>query len=920
MNSLFLLEIPRVHKAFCPSKKDEKSFLFQISSVFSKKHSNRSKGYCASMCHTLCKTIGALVQCAVLSLLMTQSGVVNAEDSVDRQAVYQIDLPRQSVAQSLSDLSEQVNRMLLFSYEEVGQLSANPIVGRYTLQEALKIVLRGTGFSGSLTKKGVLMISKSESSDSLKQTEGKRKMKTKKHVLAAVIGSFLGGVVGAEEGASGDEMEWLLEEITVTATRRDTSAQDTPMALKLFDGKVLDTQGADGFEDYIATIPGASFRDAGNGSKRIALRGISNVSGSDFGSGSTVSTVGIYLGDVAIQGTSLLPDLSLYDLNRVEVLKGPQGTLYGEGAAGGAIKMILNSPGSEAFGGKFDTTLSATKEGGLNYRTRGMLNVPISENTALRMVGTYREDDGFVDNIATGEDDYDSESAYSFRVLLGSQLTDKFSLEILALFDVAETDGFPQIDTTLEGLEVSNLTNQFTDSKTSLYGVTLKYEMEFAEFTSVSSYYEFDQEKQVFNPQDGFLSAFGLPLVQLHSLSDNKLETFAQEIRLVSIGDNRLDWIVGGYYRDKEQNSAFESFYPEEADLAAINAVFVGLGFNPHPARVFNIIPASDDFEQAAVYGEVNFALTERLELTTGLRWYEEELSTSVTSIFTGPFAFASSIDLRHEGTTDGILPKVALAFSVTDDHLLYISASEGFRSSAPNTTFSEGSPLSLGQPIVDAESIWNYELGAKTVWAEGRVQLNANLFFIDWSDIQAREEGINGLGFLGSFLGNGGDGEIRGFEFDAKAVLGDSLEVGASFGYTDSELVKTTSSALKGQSLPNIPDWTVNAYGEYRFDLSTLGKGYIRVDMVYVDEQRTQFILAGTSDPLQLDKYTIGNIQAGLNFANKWNVSAFVNNVWDERAELGRGLALNNSAKDNRSRISISQPRTFGVTVGYDF
>jgi len=172
------------------------------------------------------------------------------------------------------------------------------------------------------------------------------------------------------QAPAGVSAQPVLEEIIVTASRREQYVQDVPLSIQVMTGEELERLGRDSFEDYILTVPGASFRDQGNGAKRIGLRGISNLSGSDFGTVDSVSTIGLYLNDVAVQGTSVLPDLALYDLNRVEILKGPQGTLYGEGAMGGAIKMILNQPNLQRFEAKGEAVLSWVDDGGFNYQVR----------------------------------------------------------------------------------------------------------------------------------------------------------------------------------------------------------------------------------------------------------------------------------------------------------------------------------------------------------------------------------------------------------------------------------------------------------------------------------------------------------------------------------------------------------------------
>ena len=233
------------------------------------------------------------------------------------------------------------------------------------------------------------------------------------------------------------------EEIVVTAERREQGVQDIALPIQLFSGRTLERLGADKFEDYLLQVPGVSLRSQGNGASRIAIRGISNIAASDVGGGNTLSTVGLYLNDVPIQGTSVLPDLALYDVQRIEVLKGPQGTLYGEGAMGGAIKMQLTPPDMSATSARGEATLSTTDGATtLSYAARGVLNLPLAQDrVGLRLVGTYKSDAGFVNNIATGERDYNDRRSWSVRGILAANIAEGFDAELLAMSEHGEADG-----------------------------------------------------------------------------------------------------------------------------------------------------------------------------------------------------------------------------------------------------------------------------------------------------------------------------------------------------------------------------------------------------------------------------------------------------------------------------------------------
>lgn len=700
-----------------------------------------------------------------------------------------------------------------------------------------------------------------------------------------------------------------LQEIIVTAARRTQRAQDFAGGLQVFNGGELDRRGVNGFNDYLPSVPGASFRDQGNGSTSVSLRGISNVGGSDFGALSTVSTVGVYLNEVPIQGTSMLPDLALYDLSRVEVLKGPQGTLYGEGAMGGAIRMMLNAPDPAGYRSTADATLASTDNGGINYRVRGMMNAPLGESTALRVVGSYRDDDGFIDNLATGKDDINGRSAWSVRALLSSQLTERFSIDVLALHDASSVDGFPQMDRRVGDVKVNNPETEYADVDTSIFGLTLQYDLGGVDLTSVTSYYDSQQKKQAYAPYP-LAAYFPSNVAPSMSRGDTDLGSFAQELRLVRQGDNRLDWVAGVFYRDKTQDNISEAVFTD-ANFAAANALLAAAG----DPLLTTLIPGreviKDTYEQVAVYGEITYEVVDRLDLTLGARWFDEDVESTYDFIGSDVLAPISLSGLDLRGKDSGVIPKIGLAYKLDRSKLLYALASQGFRSSGPNVIHSFFP--TLGEDFVSSDSLWNYEIGTKTTWLDGHLQANVDAFYVDWRDIQGNQiEFVSSIGADLGFVGNAGNAEIRGAELEINAFFA-AWEAGLAVGLTDSELTQSNSNTLVGAQLPNVPKWTGSTYLQYRFPVAR-GEGTVRFDARYVDSQVTRFIAPG-DDGSPLDSYSVGNLRFGFTpESGAWGLDVFVDNLWDERAELGRDLAYAGNTAFT-GRFTVNQPRTVGVT-----
>ena len=342
-------------------------------------------------------------------------------DSVSRSAArydnsnrYAIRIPTQNAAKALTALAEQTHALFLFPYDSAESRSTNAVNGTYTLIEALHKLLKNSGLASDLSTNGVIEIYVSDNAGH--KLEGNVEMNTKKNILASTIAFFV-GAGGVSQGYAAEnteaEVSWLLEEVVVTATKRETSLQDTAMSISAIGGETIDKRNLVGMEDYLPFIPGVSMQDRGTGQNDIVVRGIS---AGDQQEGNPAT--GIYFGETPVTGLSNptnfqgagSADIKLVDIERVEVLKGPQGTLYGAGSMGGTVRIIPNRPDLSELGGKVAASFSQTgEEGGDNTMVQGVINLPLIEDQlAVRAVVYQFDNDGYIDNIANS---YQSESA-----------------------------------------------------------------------------------------------------------------------------------------------------------------------------------------------------------------------------------------------------------------------------------------------------------------------------------------------------------------------------------------------------------------------------------------------------------------------------------------------------------------------------
>lgn len=762
--------------------------------------------------------------------------------------------------------------------------------------------------------------------------------------LVCALG-MTGPQLALAQDSGGSSSAFALEEILVTAQRRTQNIQDVANSITALSGADLDALGKVGFEDYISGIGGVGFTRNGNGSIKVGLRGISAVAQDQYAFASTVSTTGLYLDDVAIQGAGALPDLNLYDLQRIEVLKGPQGTLYGEGAMGGAIKLITNKPDLSGFEAKAEGSVISIDNADLGYRARGAVNIPIVEDrVAARIVGSTEERKGFIDNVATGEDGVNDADIWSLRGSLLAQVTDKFSVELLAMHDQQEADGFPQQVDNLGDLETDLIDDEYNDLEINLYALTLKYDLGFAELTSVTSYFEQERDFSVRTPlsiDEIILPAIGLPPF---GFSDNEVlgiyddtETWSQEIRLVSPGDEVLDWTLGVFYRDRDRDVCTYYDAPAAQDLNDFLPL-IGLGALQFPPTTFNceVTPptgldilnrtATESYEQFAIYGEVSWEFAERWELTLGARYFDEEVEFTDNQNAFGLFSFLGVPQATNETTDSDTLVKAGISWRPNDDQLYYFNVAEGFRSGGSNLNAADTTDPDRFRAF-DSDDLINYELGAKTSWLDGRLVLNGAVFYTEWSDVQTEIFVPAVTVEAVAVLTSGGDAEITGAELEINYLPTEYLSLGLAATVQDTEFTDPAADAniREDSQLPNAPDLTTSLFAQYTMPTS-FGDLFGRVAYRYVDEQRTvvepavPLVFGYDDDTTILDDYEVVDLTIGLS-TERWYITGFVTNLTDERYALdfgyGQSFVLTGG---NPDMTSVGTPRTYGLTVGTTF
>jgi iron complex outermembrane receptor protein len=885
---------------------------------------------------------------AIAAVSLSIIGLATADDvraSIKRPT----NIPAQALGPALQTLAKDRNFQVVYVSEEVNSLRTHGAVGEFTSEEALKQLLKGTGLSFRyLDEKTVTIVLASapplsEASSSVsspisdpriaraeggQEAEAQQKSFWSRFRLAQVDQSAKQGAAGPPTSSSGSRVtapQDVLEEVTVTANRRSETVLNYAGSVQVLSGEALDNPLKTGFEGYLLRVPSVSLREE-NGVSHITVRGVSNISGGDYGSAATSETVGVYINDIPLAGTSVLPDLGLYDVQRVEVLKGPQGTLYGAGSMGGAIRILLNEPTTEGVTGSTEATGSYTEYGGANYTLRGAVNVPINSAVAMRLVASDRHDSGFIDNTATGKRDANPYDEHSVRGLIRAQVSPNLTAELLLLNDSSKQFQANDADN-INALTVDSPEPRFNDANTSLFALTLAYSLGFADLTSVSSGFRGTRHRVNHLVLGSSLAGiYGVPVTQDNFRFEADVHAFSQEIRLVSKGASPLQWVVGAYYQDLRHDVTGGTDL-DPADLVALNTVLFqrGLPIFGTP-EVWNTTTIQDYSKQGSLYADLTYHFSDKFDVFGGLRGYYEHLYSYQYQHGDGVFSNIVSGPVVITPNDSGFVPRVGLRYYPTAKLMTYGSVSQGYRSSAPNLGYNN---FGLGSPGVHPDKATTYELGAKKESANGRIAVNAAIYHIRWTKIQLAQTATAVkapyIGLEEGFLSNAGNASINGAEVSLEAAPVKSLSLGGSIGYNQSRLTSALVPSFVGVELPVTPKWTASGWATYRAPLSGRLDGEIGLDAEYVGRQLavlpSSAAVAGgaNGDGLPIEPYFSANLRVGLR-ATEWRMDLFVENLTDRRSELGRGLLDSTGAVNDPNRFSISRPRTVGLTARYMF
>jgi iron complex outermembrane receptor protein len=738
-----------------------------------------------------------------------------------------------------------------------------------------------------------------------------------------------GGQAPAGASESGND-------IIVTATRREERIQDVPISITAFQQEELTEKGIVGFEGIARETPGVILNRPTQNFNNFTARGLAT----NGYNANLQSSVAVYIDELPVStiGNTTVVDPNLFDVERVEFLRGPQGTLFGSGSLSGAMRILTRSPDLDEFDVSALTDLGLTGSDSLRQRYNLMVNIPVvTDKLAIRGVGFYRHEEGYLDNVGTGVHNSNTLVDWGGRIIALWRPTDRLSIRLLGSYEDSDPKDSSLTSPSL-GREkrISDQPDRFTGKQT-IANATIEYEFDFARLTSSSTYSDFDQRFYVdlagtFPAQaiyPGAPIAFGLD-------ADAYDKVLVQETRLVSSLKGPFQFVVGGFYLRRRRDVDY--FYRSSLEFLAAR------GLTGLPDQYYQKQYTHQISKELAGFGELTYRFSPRFWLTGGMRYGETSAQgfTEPGGYLATAFGFnyftyallkipvnfntftpyAATTGVKAKGSKPSW--KASATFKPSESLTTYATFSTGFRAPIVNAFAGRASLVDPTDIIIPfgatSDDIKSYELGAKARWLDGRVTLNAAVYLIDWSNIQAQ---ANRVSDSIQFATNIGAARSKGLEVEAGFIPAEDVFIGMNFAYNDSKVTElsATEAAISGAVLGHrlsAPRLQGATYVSYGFDLGEQTKGTLAANVQYVGAYNSSFPNTPGLPNVPLstfgrtDDYVNVNLSLGLKRGD-WSGQFYVENLFDNHSTV-----YIHPEAFLVSRFGTLRPRTVGIRVGY--
>jgi len=878
----------------------------------------------------MCATEGYIrifFRCLTLVLLMTVFQFVSISASAEgmySSEKVNFSIPRQRADQALIEFANQADMTFIFPIDEAQEKFANQLIGTYTRTEAIRMLLEGTGLQPEFHSDGALTVK----SDHRLKVEGKTMQSPKRGVLASLIAFLF--VAGETSAASLPEERGprVIEEIIVTAQKRENSAQLLPVSLTAISGESMRKAGITSAQDLSGISPSLN-ATLGNGQLQLTMRGVGNelVLSGVGESGVAFHSNGIYL------GSNITPTFGFFDLERIEIMRGPQGTLWGRNSTGGAINVIQNRP-SQVFEGYLDLSNG-------NYGSKsieGAISGPVTDKVSARLAVNYRNADGYIDNLAAGGgDDFGGEDDFSARFSIEFTFGDTGSWLLATGYGDRDINGhalkqegtaFPvgtinPIAGTPGGLSFQEAAFGVTAERGELetYGIikdaretlqlhyfTSELSTDFlgSNLTFITDYREHERESLADN---GFTPT---AISELRTLYSEDVDEFSQEIRLASISSGDLEWLVGVfYYQQNIDVSTAVGWGP----WPGVPDVLFGGAFGPDYPQVSLLLGGDLKVKSLGLFGQSTYRINDKWTTTLGLRYSRDDKTGSEFNTFR--LGAQDGIPLQQlTGTFDKNWSewtgKLGFEYSLANNTFAFANFSTGYKSGGVNLGGFTGA--------FDPETIASYEVGIKSTLWDRRLRLNTTAFYSDFKDYQLQS--VDGP----SVIITNADAEIYGLEVEVDLIPADTWLINFVAAWNHSEVTEyaqpgllnpaTFSPVSAGEPLPRTPEFSYQVGVEKNIYSSNQSELTARLSYTWQDDVNLDAFATFGADE---DAYGLLDASVSLTeISGKWSVDLYGKNLTDEyyktsslfyAAVLGSGL-----------QAQIGKPRTYGIRFRYNF
>lgn len=708
-------------------------------------------------------------------------------------------------------------------------------------------------------------------------------------------------------------------EIIVTAQKRPQVLIDVPQSVTVVSGKTLENQHANSFEDYLKLVPGLQLDQSRSGEGRLVLRGINT--------GGVASTVAVYVDETPfgsssglVNGAVLAGDFDTFDLNRIEVLRGPQGTLYGASSLGGVLRFVTNPPSTSGLLVRGRAGVEAVHGGDTGYSADAVLNVPLSSAVAFRASGNYRKDAGFIDSIGSGGSDLakniNGDRSYGGRASLLFQPNNSVSVRLSAIVQNIEADAPTIIEADpvtlkpLHGLSQSQFVPQFSNLHYRVYNATGNIDLGFANLTSSTSYGTQKQHERIdftFALSPLIEAIFGVPNEFIEPQNTNS-KKFTQEVRLSS-QTRLLDWLVGAYYTGEKGLILQDLLAVEPGTVTPISGL-------PLIANA----TVTSKYKELAGFANATVHFTPQFDLDLGGRYSHNKQSAHQVSdgILAGGFTDFPVAHSSENVFTYSAAPKYKLSKNAT----IYARIAKGFRPGGPNV-LPPGAPSSV-PAIYHSDSVISYEAGVKAESADHRFSIDVAAFHINWKKIQLF---ANILGF--GVNTNGSTAKSDGFEFTASARPVAGLELSANGAYTNARLTGDTPAVVGGRDgdqLPFTPKFSLGLNADYQLRLSGDATAHVGGSLRHLSGQTAGYdpdFVVAFGRQRHIRAYNVVDLLAGVDFG-RFNVDAYVKNLGNSHGVTStKGTTVFGGFPiypDGAIGTGIIRSRTIGLVLGLQY